>query len=40
VIGYAAAPFFRNAWRDLKFRRVGMDVPVALGVGSAFAASL
>ncbi len=40
VILYSAAPFFRNAWRDIKFRRVGMDVPVALGVGSAFAASV
>ena len=39
VILYSAAPFFNNAWRDLKFRRVGMDVPVALGVGSAFLAS-
>ncbi len=39
VIAYSAAPFFRNAWRDLRLRRVGMDVPVALGVGSAFAAS-
>jgi Cu2+-exporting ATPase len=35
-----AAPFFVSAWRDLKLRRVGMDVPVALGVGAAFAASL
>lgn len=40
VILYAAAPFFSRAWRDLKLRRVGMDVPVALGVGSAFAASV
>jgi Cu2+-exporting ATPase len=39
VIFYSSAPFFKNAWRDLKFRRVGMDVPVALGVGAAFAAS-
>lgn len=39
VIFYSAAPFFRNAWRDLKLRRVGMDVPVALGVGAAFVAS-
>jgi Cu2+-exporting ATPase len=39
VIGYSAAPFFASAWRDLKLRRVGMDVPVALGVGAAFAAS-
>ncbi|HPT50918.1 MAG TPA: heavy metal translocating P-type ATPase [Accumulibacter sp.] len=40
VVFYAAAPFFRNAWRDLRRRRVGMDVPVALGVGAAFAASV
>ena len=39
VIFYSAMPFFTAAWRDLKLRRVGMDVPVALGVGSAFAAS-
>lgn len=39
VVFYSAAPFFRNAWRDLKLRRVGMDVPVALGVGAAFVAS-
>ena len=39
VIVYSSGPFFRNAWRDLKLRRVGMDVPVALGVGAAFAAS-
>lgn len=40
VILYSAAPFFANAWRDVTLRRLGMDVPVALGVGSAFAASL
>ena len=39
VIFYSSAPFFKNAWRDLKLRRVGMDVPVALGVGAAFLAS-
>ncbi|MBI3525640.1 MAG: cadmium-translocating P-type ATPase [Betaproteobacteria bacterium] len=39
VMLYSTAPFFRSAWRDLKLLRVGMDVPVALGVGSAFAAS-
>jgi Cu2+-exporting ATPase len=40
VVLYSAAPFFANAWRDLRLRRVGMDAPVALGVGSAFAASV
>ncbi|HQR03453.1 MAG: cadmium-translocating P-type ATPase [Proteobacteria bacterium] len=40
VVLYSAAPFFRSAWRDLGLRRIGMDVPVALGVGAAFLASL
>jgi Cu2+-exporting ATPase len=40
VMAYSSAPFFMNAWRDLTFRRVGMDVPVALGMGSAFLASV
>ncbi len=40
VVFYSAAPFFRGAWRDLRLRRVGMDVPVALGVGAAFVASV
>jgi len=40
VVFYSAWPFFQGAWRDLKLRRAGMDVPVALGVGFAFAASL
>jgi Cu2+-exporting ATPase len=40
VVLYSAAPFFRGSWRDLRLGRVGMDVPVALGVGSAFGASV
>ena len=40
VVFYSAAPFFQRALRDLKLRRLGMDVPVALGVGSAFIASV
>ena len=39
VMFYSAAPFFVNAWRDIRFLRVGMDVPVAIGVGTAFVAS-
>ncbi|MBI2312256.1 MAG: cadmium-translocating P-type ATPase [Betaproteobacteria bacterium] len=39
VVLYSGAPFFRGAWRDLRFRRLGMDVPVALGIGLAFVAS-
>lgn len=40
VVLYSSAPFFKGAWRDLRLKRVGMDVPVALGVGGAFAASV
>ncbi|NTV96034.1 MAG: cadmium-translocating P-type ATPase [Thiobacillus sp.] len=40
VVFYSAWPFFQGAWRDLKLRRAGMDVPVALGVGLAYAASI
>ena len=40
VILYACGPFFRNAWRDIRLRRVGMDTPVALGIGAAFVASV
>ncbi|MET0918520.1 MAG: heavy metal translocating P-type ATPase, partial [Burkholderiales bacterium] len=39
VMLYSAAPFFRGAWRDLRARRAGMDVPVALALGAAFATS-
>jgi Cu2+-exporting ATPase len=35
----AAGPFFVNAWRDLRGRRIGMDVPVALGIVVTFVAS-
>ena len=40
VVGYSAWPFFIGAWRDLRRRTLGMDVPVALGVGTAFVASV
>ena len=40
VLLYSAAPIFASAWRDLSGLRVGMDVPVALGIAVAFAASL
>jgi P-type Cu2+ transporter len=39
VMLYSAVPFFRGAWRDLRARRAGMDVPVALALGAAFATS-
>ncbi len=40
VVLYGAQPFFAGAWRDLKHGAPGMDVPVALGVGLAYCASV
>ncbi|HSV35257.1 MAG TPA: cation-translocating P-type ATPase, partial [Ramlibacter sp.] len=39
VLLFACRPFFQSAWRDLTHLRIGMDVPVALGIVIAFAAS-
>jgi Cu2+-exporting ATPase len=39
VVFYSARPFFVSAWRDLRRRQLGMDVPVSLAIGGAFAAS-
>ena len=39
VLLFAAAPFFSGAWRALRGRRIGMDVPVALGLLVTFVAS-
>lgn len=39
VVLFSCWPFFTSALRDLRNRRVGMDVPVALGILIAFAAS-
>ncbi|MEO8753598.1 MAG: heavy metal translocating P-type ATPase metal-binding domain-containing protein, partial [Casimicrobiaceae bacterium] len=37
---YSASPFFSGARRDLAHGRLGMDVPIALGLVVAFAASV
>jgi Cu2+-exporting ATPase len=39
VVWWSAAPFFAGAWRAIRTRRIGMDVPVALGVAVTFVAS-
>ena len=39
VVWWSAAPFFKGAWRSLRSGRIGMDVPVALGVAVTFVAS-
>ncbi len=40
VVLYSGFPFFQGAWRDLRARKPGMDVPVALAIGGAYVASL
>ncbi len=39
VMAFSATPFFSGAWRMLRQRRMGMDVPVALGIAITFIAS-
>ena len=39
VMLFSARPFFANAWRDLRQRRISMDLPVALGILITFAIS-
>ena len=40
VVFYAAKPFFTSAWRGVAARRPGMDLPVSIAIGSAYAASV
>jgi Cu2+-exporting ATPase len=40
VMLFASGPFFASAWRDWQNRHIGMDVPVALGIGFTFVASV
>lgn len=39
VLLFSSGPFFAGAWRALRQRRLGMDVPVALGIAVTFVAS-
>lgn len=40
LLAWSGADFFVGAWRDLRNRRLGMDVPIALGLAAALAGSL
>ena len=40
VVFYAARPFFAAAWRGIITKKPGMDLPVSIAVGSAYAASV
>ncbi|MEJ6003651.1 heavy metal translocating P-type ATPase [Paucibacter soli] len=39
VMLFSAGPFFSSAWRQLRARQLGMDVPVSLGLLVTFVAS-
>ncbi len=39
VVWFAGLPFLQGAWQSLRMRRIGMDVPVALGILVTFVAS-
>ncbi|MCX2864217.1 cation-translocating P-type ATPase [Paucibacter sp. PLA-PC-4] len=39
VLLFSAGPFFASAWHQLRQRRLGMDVPVSLGIAVTFVAS-
>ncbi len=40
VVLYAGWPFFAAAWRGLRARTLGMDLPVALSIGAAYTFSV
>jgi Cu2+-exporting ATPase len=40
VLLYSGMPFLSGAWRDLRNRSIGMDVPVTLGILFAFGGSV
>ncbi len=39
VVLFSCGPFFRSAWKDVVHRRIGMDLPVALGIAVTFVVS-
>ncbi len=40
LIVYVAQPFYKNAWRDVSHKQVGMDVPIVLAISLAFIGSV
>ncbi len=40
ILVYSAQPFYIAAWRDVKTLRLGMDVPVSIGISIAFIGSV
>ena len=39
VVLFSAAPMFREAWEGLRQRRIGMDLPVSIGIALTFVVS-
>ena len=39
VVLFSCQPFWASAWRDLRLRRISMDLPVALGMAITFVVS-
>ncbi len=39
VVVFSAAPMFRDAWEGLRRRRIGMDLPVSIGIALTFIVS-
>ncbi len=39
VVLFSAAPMFREAWEGLRHRRIGMDLPVSIGIVLTFVVS-
>ena len=39
MVVFSCGPFFGSAWRDVRLRRVSMDLPVALGMAITFVVS-
>ncbi len=39
IVFYSARPFFAGAWRGIRARRPGMDLPVSIAIAAAFLAS-
>ena len=39
VVLFSAAPMFRDAWQGVRRRRIGMDLPVSIGIALTFVVS-
>jgi len=40
MLGYSGADFYQSAWRDLKNKQLGMDIPIVLGLTTAYVGSV